>query len=78
MVTWTVAALAWRALVSLPRNRLLDALPMPEGPEIRRAADRVASAIEGKVADKVFFAFERLKTFEKALSGRRVREVTTC
>ncbi len=50
---------------------------MPEGPEIRRAADRVAAAIEGKVADEVFFAFDRLKAFERELTGRRVAEVTT-
>ncbi len=43
---------------------------MPEGPEIRRAADRVAAAIEGRVADDVFFAFDELKEFEIAL-GRR-------
>ena len=50
---------------------------MPEGPEIRRAADRVAAAIEGRVADEVFFAFDELKDFEGELSGRRVVEVTT-
>lgn len=50
---------------------------MPEGPEIRRAADRVARAIQGQVAEEVFFAFEDLKPFEERLRGRRVREVTT-
>ena len=50
---------------------------MPEGPEIRRAADRVAAAIEGRVADDVFFAFDELKEFEGELLGRRVDEVTT-
>ena len=50
---------------------------MPEGPEIRRAADRVAKAIEGRNADEVFFAFVRLKPFEDELRGRRVEEVTT-
>ena len=50
---------------------------MPEGPEIRRAADRVAAAIEGRIADQVFFAFEELKPFEKVLTGRTVEEVTT-
>ncbi len=50
---------------------------MPEGPEIRRAADRVAAAIEGRIADEVFFAFDRLKRFETALSGRQVVEVTS-
>ncbi len=50
---------------------------MPEGPEIRRAADRVANAIEGRIADHVFFAFEELKPFERVLTGRRIYEVTT-
>ncbi len=50
---------------------------MPEGPEIRRAADRVAAAIEGKTATELFFAFEQLKHFEKELSGRRVKQVTS-
>jgi endonuclease-8 len=50
---------------------------MPEGPEIRRAADRVAAAIEGEIADEVYFAFEHLKPFERQLVGRRVRRVTT-
>jgi endonuclease-8 len=50
---------------------------MPEGPEIRRAADRVAAAVEGQIADEVFFAFDRLKRFERELTGRRIEEVTT-
>ncbi len=50
---------------------------MPEGPEIRRAADRVAGAVEGRVARQVWFAFEHLKRYEKRLVGRRVAEVTT-
>jgi endonuclease-8 len=50
---------------------------MPEGPEIRRAADRVASAIQGEMAEEVFFAFDRLKPFERELIGWKVQEVTT-
>jgi endonuclease-8 len=50
---------------------------VPEGPEIRRAADRVASTLEGRVADDVFFAFEHLKRYEAELTGRRIDEVTT-
>ena len=50
---------------------------MPEGPEIRRAADKVAAAIEGRVAEEVFFAFDDLKSFERELAGRRVTEVAT-
>ena len=48
---------------------------MPEGPEIRRAADRIASAIEGEVADEVYFAFDALKPWQSALRGKRVRVV---
>jgi endonuclease-8 len=50
---------------------------VPEGPEIRRAADRVAAALEGQAADDVFFAFDRLKPFEAELRGQVVDEVTT-
>ena len=50
---------------------------MPEGPEIRRAADRVAAAIEGRVAEDVYFAFEHLKPYESMLTGQRIDEVTT-
>ncbi len=50
---------------------------MPEGPEIRLAADRVAAAVEGEIADEVFFAFDHLKPFEGLLAGQRIDEVTT-
>lgn len=48
---------------------------MPEGPEIRRAADVVADCIAGRVADEVWFAFRHLKPFEPRLSGVEVRAV---
>ena len=48
---------------------------MPEGPEIRRAADEIAAAIAGRIAGEVFFAFEQLKPYEEILSGRRVSAV---
>jgi endonuclease-8 len=50
---------------------------MPEGPEIRRAADEVAGAIAGRRAEEVFFAFDHLKRFERELRGRAVRAVET-
>ncbi len=50
---------------------------MPEGPEIRRAADRLERALTGHKADAVFFAFEHLKPFEKRLRGRRVETIET-
>ncbi|HBQ17394.1 MAG: endonuclease VIII [Sandaracinaceae bacterium] len=48
---------------------------MPEGPETRRAADRVAAAVAGQVAEEVFFAFPHLQGYAEELSGRRVESV---
>jgi endonuclease-8 len=48
---------------------------MPEGPEIRRAADRVARALAGRVAVEVEFAPARLRCWNAVLSGRRVDAV---
>ncbi len=50
---------------------------MPEGPEIRRAADRVARAVEGRQAQEVWFAQPRLAPWGRRLSGRRVEAVDT-
>ena len=50
---------------------------MPEGPEIRRAADRIAKAVEGQVAESVFFAFPRLAEYADELTGRRVEAIET-
>ncbi len=48
---------------------------MPEGPEIRRAADRIAKAVEGCVAGSVQFAREPLRPFESVLAGEEVAAV---
>ncbi len=48
---------------------------MPEGPEIRRMVDDIADAVGQRTARSVFFAFERFKEFETALTGRRVTAV---
>jgi endonuclease-8 len=48
---------------------------MPEGPEIRRAADLVARAIAGRTATHVEFGLPRLQPHGAALSGRRVESV---
>jgi endonuclease-8 len=45
---------------------------MPEGPEIRRAADKLHRAIGNQIATEVFFAFDHLKTFQAQLSGCKV------
>jgi len=45
---------------------------MPEGPEIRRAADKIAAAIKDKRAKEVFFGLDHLKPLEKILSGEKI------
>jgi endonuclease VIII len=50
---------------------------MPEGPEIKRAADRIARAIQHRPTTSVFFAFDHLKAYESILQGREVIAVQT-
>ena len=50
---------------------------MPEGPEIRRAADRVAAVLEGKTVEHVHFGLPALKRYEKRLVDRCVTQITT-
>ncbi len=45
---------------------------MPEGPEIRQEADRIARAVKGEVAEDVWFAFARLAGHAEMLRGREV------
>lgn len=45
---------------------------MPEGPEIRRVADRLEKAIAGEVARRVAFGQARLERHADELTGRRV------
>lgn len=49
---------------------------MPEGPEIRRAADRLAQAVVGQPLVHAQFAFPDLKRFERELPGRRIESIT--
>ncbi|MEN1971523.1 endonuclease VIII [Luteimonas sp. MJ204] len=49
---------------------------MPEGPEIRRAADRLAAAVVGEPLVRVEFAFAELKRFERELIGHRIESIT--
>lgn len=49
---------------------------MPEGPEIRRAADQITRAIAGQPLDYVEFAFPTLKRYQKSLEGARVEAFT--
>jgi endonuclease-8 len=50
---------------------------MPEGPEIRRAADCIESALAGHVIEEVHFASSALKEWERRLSGLRLGAVQT-
>ncbi len=50
---------------------------MPEGPEIRRTADRLAKVLVNRELEQVFFRFPRLKRFQRLLSGQQVSAVET-
>jgi endonuclease VIII len=50
---------------------------MPEGPEIRRAADQIAKAIVDRPITSVFFAFSHLKPYEAILQAQQVTAVQT-
>lgn len=50
---------------------------MPEGPEIRRAADRVANVLLGRRVDRACFALTELARFEPKITGARVAAVDT-
>jgi formamidopyrimidine-DNA glycosylase len=50
---------------------------MPEGPEIRLAADKVARVLVGDDIIEVGFGLARLSRFEKSLSGSTVTAVDT-
>src|SRR5690625_3367826 len=49
---------------------------MPEGPEIRRAADRLAEAVVGRPLVRAEFAFPELRRFERELPGRRIVSIS--
>lgn len=49
---------------------------MPEGPEIRRAADALAEAVVGRPLTLAWFAFPALKRHQKALVGHRIEAIT--
>jgi endonuclease VIII len=49
---------------------------MPEGPEIKRAADKIAKAIAHQRLESITFAFDHLKGFEAALVDEQVISVT--
>ncbi|OZB57380.1 MAG: endonuclease VIII [Lysobacterales bacterium 13-68-4] len=49
---------------------------MPEGPEIRRAADALAKAVAGEPLVRAWFAPPALKRYEAKLAGRRIEAIT--
>lgn len=50
---------------------------MPEGPEIRRAADRLEEAIKGKILTDVWFAYPALQVRQQTLVGQCVTAIET-
>lgn len=50
---------------------------MPEGPEIRRAADEIAQVLEGKITQKVSFSQPAMRRHGRRFSGHEVLEIET-
>ena len=50
---------------------------MPEGPEIRRAADKVEAVLKDKTVERIQFGLQKLKKFSKALTGTKVLQLET-
>ncbi|EED31801.1 endonuclease VIII [gamma proteobacterium NOR5-3] len=50
---------------------------MPEGPEIRRAADRIADVLVDRTIEEVVFAFPELQRFGGLLTGQQVLDIET-
>jgi endonuclease VIII len=45
---------------------------MPEGPEIKRAADKIATALVQHPVKEIWFAFDRLKHYEAVLAEQKI------
>lgn len=50
---------------------------MPEGPEIRRAADKIEAVLKDKTVEKIEFGLQPLKKFAKPLKGTTVLSLET-
>lgn len=50
---------------------------MPEGPEIRLAADRLADKLTNQVVETVWFGLPRLETYAEKLAGCKVMAIET-
>ena len=50
---------------------------MPEGPEIRRAADKIEAVLKEQAVEEITFGLPALKEYEGMLQGRRVERLET-
>ena len=50
---------------------------MPEGPEVRRAADRIEKALKGSVIQKTVISYPTLNSIEHLILGARLMRVDT-
>ncbi len=50
---------------------------MPEGPEIRRAADRIEAVLAGRVIESISFGLPRLQDYAARFLGQRVSALET-
>jgi len=50
---------------------------MPEGPEIRRAADALEKQVAGRVIDSIRFGLDVLKPWESRLTGAKIKKIET-
>ncbi len=50
---------------------------MPEGPEIRRAADALEKQVAGRVIDSIRFGLDSLKPWESRLAGAKINKIET-
>lgn len=50
---------------------------MPEGPEIRRAADTIEAVLKGEKVERIQFGLPELKKFARPLKGSRVLSLET-
>ena len=48
---------------------------MPEGPEIRRAADALQEQLAGRVIDSIRFGQQPLKKWEQRLIGATIKQI---
>lgn len=50
---------------------------MPEGPEIRRAADQIATVLQGQPITEIVFGLDRLKPYESKLRNATITRIET-